>query len=611
MIVATVNNLITDNIDIWTSAIQRKSSAGRGGGRRLELYGVKKLRSLILDLAVRGLLVPQDPSDEPACVLLAQITAERSALQKSDSLKKQKPLPEIIPQEAPHGLPKSWAIARFGQLAIIERGGSPRPIKSFITNDIDGLNWIKIGDTDIGGKYISSTQERITKDGLNKTRMVYPGDFLLTNSMSFGRPYITKIEGCIHDGWLRISPTKHIDKDYLYTLLSSPYIVKAFKASAAGAVVQNLNSDKVRETLILIPPLPEQQRIVAKVDELMALCDQLERQTECSFIAHQKLVQTLLSALTQAAVTQPDTLKSATDTPTPFTQAWNRLAEHFDTVFTTEDSIEQLKKTILQLAVMGKLVPQDPNDEPVSGLLKRIAAEKTELIRAKKIKKQKALPEMNDEDKPFDLPNGWEWVRVDAISTVAGGIQKTPKRSPINNTYPYLAVANVQRNSLRLDEISQFELQEGELEKYSLVPNDLLIVEGNGSESEIGRCAIWNGEIEHCVHQNHLIKCRPIAGGLSTWILTSLNSPFGITQMKSLAVTTSGLYNLSVSKIRNYCLPMPPIEEQHRIVIKANELIALCDQLKTHQKKAQDTQILLANVVTEGTITENLYSGHA
>jgi type I restriction enzyme S subunit len=106
--------------------------------------------------------------------------------------------------------------------------------------------------------------------------MVYPGDFLLTNSMSFGRPYITKIEGCIHDGWLRISPPSSLDKDYLYLLLSSPYIVKAFKKSAAGAVVLNLNADKVRDVVILIPPFNEQHRIVAKFDELMTLCDQLK-----------------------------------------------------------------------------------------------------------------------------------------------------------------------------------------------------------------------------------------------------------------------------------------------------------------------------------------------
>lgn len=237
---------------------------------------IDQLKQTILQLAVMGKLVPQNPNDEPASELLKKIAAEKTKLVKDGKIKKEKSLPPINRGELPHYIPEGWAYERFGRLAIIERGGSPRPIQSFLTDQPDGLNWIKIGDTDIGGKYITATKEKITKEGLAKTRMVYPGDFLLTNSMSFGRPYITKIEGCIHDGWLRISPAEQVDKNYLYLLLSSPYIVKSFTESAAGAVVQNLNSDKVREVLILLPPLAEQHRIVARVDELTELCDQLK-----------------------------------------------------------------------------------------------------------------------------------------------------------------------------------------------------------------------------------------------------------------------------------------------------------------------------------------------
>ena len=231
---------------------------------------IDPLRQAVLQLAVRGTLVPQDARDEPASVLLERIAAEKSARGKS---KHDRPMRCAT---APFDAPGGWEWALMGGLSHIERGGSPRPIQDYITDDPDGLNWIKIGDTEIGGKYITSTNQRIRKEGLRKTRMVFPGDFLLTNSMSFGRPYITKIEGCIHDGWLRIHPPASLNKDYLYLVLSSPFIVAQFNAAAAGAVVMNLNADKVRDVPVPLPPLAEQYRIVARVDELMGLLDRLE-----------------------------------------------------------------------------------------------------------------------------------------------------------------------------------------------------------------------------------------------------------------------------------------------------------------------------------------------
>ena len=237
---------------------------------------IDQLKQTILQLAVMGKLAPQDPNDEPASELLKKIKKEKERLVKEGKIKKQKPLPPITDKEKPFELPKGWEWVQFGAISEIERGGSPRPIKSYITDQKDGLNWIKISDTDQGGKYIISTAEKIIPDGLHKTRKVYPGDFLLTNSMSFGRPYITKIEGCIHDGWLRISPPESCEKEFLYHMLSSPFIKRSFAKSAAGAVVLNLNSEKVRATVIPIAPIPEQHRIVAKVNELIALCEQLK-----------------------------------------------------------------------------------------------------------------------------------------------------------------------------------------------------------------------------------------------------------------------------------------------------------------------------------------------
>ncbi|MEE3350285.1 MAG: restriction endonuclease subunit S [Candidatus Gastranaerophilaceae bacterium] len=237
-----------------------------------------KIKQSILQHAVQGKLVPQNPSDEPASVLLNRIKAEKEQLIKDGKIKKEKPLPPITEDEIPFELPNGWQCVRLGSIIEIARGGSPRPIQDYLTNSPDGLNWIKIGDSDKGGKYINSTKEKITKEGLNKTRFVRKGDFLLSNSMSFGRPYILNIDGCIHDGWLVLSNIeKCFNKDFLYYLLSSYYIYQQFCGSVSGAVVKNLNTDKVSNAVVCIPPLAEQQRIVTKVEELLSIVESLKR----------------------------------------------------------------------------------------------------------------------------------------------------------------------------------------------------------------------------------------------------------------------------------------------------------------------------------------------
>lgn len=173
----------------------------------------------------------------------------------------------------------NWEYKKLGDVCTIERGGSPRPIEKFITDDPNGLNWIKIGDAVEGSKYITSTKEKIKPEGLKKTRLVHKGDFILSNSMSFGRPYILDIDGCIHDGWLVIhDENKVFDKIYLYYLLSSPNMYSEFKRLAVGGVVNNLNSQLVRNVSVAIPPLDEQSRIVAELDLLTGIIDKQNAQ---------------------------------------------------------------------------------------------------------------------------------------------------------------------------------------------------------------------------------------------------------------------------------------------------------------------------------------------
>ena len=174
---------------------------------------------------------------------------------------------------------EGWTYKKLGEICEIERGGSPRPIQQYITDEEDGLNWIKIGDAVEGSKYINSTKEKIIKEGLKKTRFVHKGDFILSNSMSFGKPYILGIDGCIHDGWLVIRDTyNHFDKSFLYYLLGSPNMYNEFKRLAVGGVVNNLNSQLVRSVSVPIPPLSEQERIVSELDLLSSIIEKKKEQ---------------------------------------------------------------------------------------------------------------------------------------------------------------------------------------------------------------------------------------------------------------------------------------------------------------------------------------------
>ncbi len=257
---------------------------------------VKQAKSKILDLAIHGKLVPQDPADEPASVMLEKLRAEKETKIAAGEIKRGKHdsyiyknstdncyyqkytdgCEENISDEIPFDVPDGWAWCRLGEIADIARGGSPRPIEDFITDKENGINWIKIGDTTPEDKYIISAKEKIKPEGKKHSRFVHAGDFLLTNSMSFGRPYILEIDGCIHDGWLVFADIrKYLLKDFLYYTLSSQYIYNSFSLVAAGSTVKNLKADTVKQVLCPLPPLTEQQRIVTRIEELFAQFDSI------------------------------------------------------------------------------------------------------------------------------------------------------------------------------------------------------------------------------------------------------------------------------------------------------------------------------------------------
>ena len=257
---------------------------------------MKQTKAKVLDLAIKGKLVPQDPNDEPADKLLEKIREEKEKLIKEGKLKRDKNESYIyknsddnsyyeqidgetvcIDDDLPFEIPDSWRWTKFANICEIARGGSPRPIEAYLTNAENGINWIKIGDTEKGGKYIYSTKEKIKPEGISKSRYVKAGDFLLTNSMSFGRPYILKTDGCIHDGWLVINDDfKVFDQNFLYYLLSSNVMYQLLSIAAQGSTVKNLKSDTVKNVIIPIPPKREQSQIASRIASIFSQLDTMQ-----------------------------------------------------------------------------------------------------------------------------------------------------------------------------------------------------------------------------------------------------------------------------------------------------------------------------------------------
>ncbi|MGL5498830.1 MAG: restriction endonuclease subunit S [Aeromonas sobria] len=592
-----LDTLITDHLDLWSAAVRPKSSAGRGSNSKLELTGIKKLRELILELAVRGKLVPQDPSDEPASVLLERIAAEKARLVKENKIKKEKPLPEISEDEKPFPLPVGWEWCRLEDVVDIQSGVTKG--RKIINRDITTVPYLSVANVQRGYVDVSEVKSvELPVDEIGKYR-VMGGDLLITEGGDWdkvGRTAIwaNELPYVAHQNHV-FKARKFIaeqDESWLEKYLNGPLARNYFAGSSKQTTnLASINKTQLRGCLIAVPPSFEKERIVFKVDQLMALCDQLEQRSESQLAAHQTLVEALLTTLTDSG--DADELA----------QNWARLSTHFDTLFATEASIDALKQTILQLAVMGKLVPQDPSDEPASALLERIAAKKAQLVKEKKIKKEKPLPAISEDEKPFEIPQGWEWCRFEDIVDIQSGITKGRKlTNRVLTTVPYLSVANVQRGYVDVTGIKSVELPVDEVEKYQVLTGDLLITEG-GDWDKVGRTAIWADEMPYVAHQNHVFKARKFLQEQDeSWLEMFLNGPSARDYFAGSSKQTTNLASINKTQLRGCLIAIPPKNEKSCIVAKVDELMTLCDQLKSRLQTSQQTQLALAESLVAGAL---------
>ncbi|QOQ69766.1 restriction endonuclease subunit S [Photobacterium damselae] len=575
----TVESLITQHIDTWTSAVKTKSTTGRGSSKKLELYGVKKLRELILELAVRGKLVPQDPSDEPASVLLERIAAEKAQLVKEKKIKKPKKLADISEEEKPFSLPNGWAWIRLNEYGEWGSGSTPKRSNSEYYGG--SIPWFKSGE--LKADYISVSEETITDLALAETSVRYNnvGDVLVAMyGATIGKTAILSVRATTNQAVCACTPFIGLSNTYLLLLL------KAYKSRligmGAGGAQPNISREKIINTVIALPSENEQHRIVAKVDELMALCDQLEQQTEASIEAHQLLVSSLLNTLTHSA--DADELM----------ENWARISDHFDILFTTEESIDQLKQTILQLAVMGKLVPQDPNDEPASVLLERIAEEKAQLIKEKKIKKQKALPPIADDEKPFDLPKGWEWCYIqDLFSVVTDGDHQAPPKA--DSGVPFLVIGNLNTGNIKFGGckfVPNSYYQKLDWTRQPVKGDLLYTVTGS-----YGIPIIVTENKPFCV-QRHVAILNSTKNTPIEFIRYVLRSKYSFDFATSVA-TGIAQKTVPLSGLRRMPVPLPPENELLAILENLEIMMSICDQLKARLKDSQTTQLHLTDAIVE------------
>ena len=481
----------------------------------------QQLKNSILQLAIQGRLVPQDSKDEPASALLARIREEKQRLVKDKKIKKEKPLAPIRDEEKPFDIPESWEWVRLGEITY--NNGQKKPNNRFSYIDIGSIN---------NSRQLLNTEEKILNANEAPSRarkIVKYGDILYSTV----RPYLHNMciinkdfseEPIASTGFAVISCTQSLFNQFLFNFLRSPVFDEYANHgdNAKGIAYPAISDTKMNLALIPLPPLAEQHRIVEKIEELLPLVEEYDE-------AQKKL---------------------------------DKLNDELP---------EMLKKSVLQQAVMGKLDTRNDDDEPASVLLKRIKEEKAKLIKEKKIKKEKPLAPITDDEKPFDIPESWEWVRI--IDIANSQLGKTLDRGKDSGEeYPYLCSINIYWDGIDLNNVKYFKLQENEKEKYRVEKNDLLVCEGG----EVARCCVWDFEME-IYYQNALHRIR---------FYQKINPYFYkyvIQVYKALGIIKGRgqtILHFTYTEMKKLCFPLPPLAEQHRIVEKIEELLPLIDEMK-------------------------------
>lgn len=548
------------------------------------LDGIAKLRELILTLAMKGKLVEQDPTDQPASELLRDIDAEKQRLVKAGKIKAPKPLPPIKPEEVPYQLPQGWEWVRLGEIGIInprndaddltKAGFVPMPMipEGYSEkHQFEERSWSEIkkgythfADGDIG-------MAKITPCFENGKSCVFSG---LPNGIGAGTTELHIFRNSFNS----------VESRFLLWHLKNPhYISKAVPKMTGSAGQKRVPTPYFTEQLFPLPPLSEQHRIVARIDQLMARCDALEtlrkEREEKRLAVHAAAIQQLLSA--------------------PSGSAWDFIQQHFGELYIVKANVAELRKAILQLGVMGRLVPQDPTDQPASELLKEIDAEKQRLVKAGKIKPHKPLPTIKPEEVPYQLPQGWDWVRLGnvALASESGWSPQCNSEPRAGNQWGVLKVSAVSWGAFNPNENKALPISAQPRPECEVQSGDFLISRANTDEL-VARSVIVGNTPPRLMLSDKIVRFN-LSSHVNKFFINHVNGTNSSRAhyTKNASGTSSSMKNVSRETMSLLPIPLAPIAEQCRIVVRIDQLMALCDTLEQKINDATDKQTELLNAV--------------
>lgn len=539
--------------------------------------GIKKLRDVILQLAVRGKLVEQNSADEPAEVLLKKIEAERKKLAKAGKIKAPKLTPTISPTETTFELPSNWAWTRLGNIGSIFNGDSISVSEKEreYTKKIQGYNYIATKDVDFVSRKINYDNGIKIPFDNKGFKVAHKGAVLIcAEGGSAGKKIaITEEDICFGNKLYAIETFSGLFPRYLFYVYQSPYFYKEFSLTTTG-IIGGTSINKFNQIPVPIPPFEEQKRIVAKVDQLMVLCDKLEAEQKAQRTLKTQAVQSTLHHLTNA------------ENPASFGTSLNILERTFGNWFDDLATIKHLRANILQLAVQGKLVPQNPADEPASELLKRIEAEKKRLVKEGKIK-SKGFSQIKSDEKLFDIPMNWEWERLGNFTTFLGGFAYESPLFIKSSNNQVLRLGNVKDHGIVFDTNPVFITDEyaAETDKSRLIEGDVLVtMTGTKAKKDyLFSTTVSSRDLsKRNLYLNQRVGC--LRGIISEPRFIELL--FKSEQLRDVlyaqSTGTANQANIGSTQISNLAVPLPPLAEQKRIVAKVDELMTLCDQLEAH-----------------------------
>ena len=536
--------------------------------------GISSIRQKIIDLAIRGKLVQQDPTDEHASVLLERMTAEKERLVKEKKLRKQKPISSSEIEQKPFDIPANWTWSYLGNIGNIFTGNSMSKVaKSGKYSKVpDGRPYIMTPNIGYGCDIESyDTGIRVPFDD-EDYRVARPNTPLVCKEGgSAGRKVgYSDREICFGNKLIALETYAEYSPRFVFYFFQSQVFFSQFSENMSG-IIGGISLGAFNSIAIPSPPIAEQYRIVKKVEALMEQVDRLE---EAKDVMNKTRVSLRNSALSELAAS-----KDSEEIKT----AWERISDQMNDLFIDTSDVSSLRQIILQLAVCGRLVPQDSNEEPAGTLLQRISEEKARLVKEKKIRKPKPLPPIETDEVPFEIPEGWEWVRLsDLCSLITKG--SSPKWQGISYVDPpdgilFVTSENVGSRHLIMSKRKHVEEGFNEISPRSILMRDDILLNIVGAS--IGRAAIFNiDEVANINQAVCLLRTLLQAfSGSNLYLLNFLNSELGRSQMFSNQVDNARA-NLSMGNIANFLVPLPPASEQHRIVAMITRLMVLCDDFE-------------------------------